>query len=113
MKQGIGALRQPQTPRTAELEVEQQTPAQANPVQQYEARVDTAAWRNRPTFYVISTKDKVIAPEQPETLWPPSPPTSTEGVGGPQQACDEGEEATVMACCYGAELPVPNYSARF
>jgi hypothetical protein len=29
----------------------------------FEAPVDTAAWRNKPTFYVISTKDKVIAPE--------------------------------------------------
>src|SRR6202167_975970 len=29
----------------------------------YEAPVDTAAWRDKPTFYVISTKDRVIAPE--------------------------------------------------
>jgi pimeloyl-ACP methyl ester carboxylesterase len=29
----------------------------------YEAPVDTAAWHDKPTFYVISTKDKVIAPE--------------------------------------------------
>jgi hypothetical protein len=29
----------------------------------FEAPVDTAAWRDKPTFYVISTKDKVIAPE--------------------------------------------------
>ena len=29
----------------------------------FEARVDTAAWRDKPTFYVISTRDKVIAPE--------------------------------------------------
>ena len=28
----------------------------------FEAPVDTAAWRDKPTFYVISTKDKVIAP---------------------------------------------------
>jgi pimeloyl-ACP methyl ester carboxylesterase len=27
------------------------------------AAVDTAAWRDKPTFYVISTKDQVIAPE--------------------------------------------------
>ena len=32
----------------------------------FEARVDTAAWRDKPTFYVISTKDKVIAPEAQE-----------------------------------------------
>jgi pimeloyl-ACP methyl ester carboxylesterase len=25
--------------------------------------VDIAAWRDKPTFYVITTKDKVIAPE--------------------------------------------------
>ena len=29
----------------------------------FEAPVDTAAWHSKPTFYVISTKDKVIAPE--------------------------------------------------
>jgi hypothetical protein len=29
----------------------------------FEAPVDTAAWRDKPTFYVISTKDRVIAPE--------------------------------------------------
>src|ERR1700728_2564020 len=29
----------------------------------YEAPVTTAAWHDKPTFYVISTKDKVIAPE--------------------------------------------------
>ena len=29
----------------------------------FEAPFDMAAWRDKPTFYVISTKDKVIAPE--------------------------------------------------
>ncbi len=29
----------------------------------FEAPVDTAAWHDKPTFYVISTKDRVIAPE--------------------------------------------------
>ncbi len=29
----------------------------------FEAPVDKAAWHDKPTFYVISTKDKVIAPE--------------------------------------------------
>lgn len=29
----------------------------------FEAPVDTAAWQNKPTFYVISTKDKLIAPD--------------------------------------------------
>lgn len=29
----------------------------------YEAPVDVAAWRDKPTFYVVSTKDKVIAPD--------------------------------------------------
>ncbi|MDR6632646.1 pimeloyl-ACP methyl ester carboxylesterase [Phyllobacterium sp. 1468] len=29
----------------------------------YEAPVTTAAWHDKPTFYVVSTKDKVIAPE--------------------------------------------------
>lgn len=29
----------------------------------FEAPVDIAAWRDKPTFYVITTKDKVLAPE--------------------------------------------------
>lgn len=29
----------------------------------YEAPVDIAAWHDKPTFYVVSTKDRVIAPE--------------------------------------------------
>lgn len=29
----------------------------------YEAPVDIAAWHDKPTFYVITTKDRVIAPE--------------------------------------------------
>src|ERR1700761_7827266 len=29
----------------------------------FEAPVDIAAWHDKPTFYVISTKDKVLAPE--------------------------------------------------
>jgi pimeloyl-ACP methyl ester carboxylesterase len=29
----------------------------------FEAPVDRAAWRHKPTFYVITTKDRVIAPE--------------------------------------------------
>jgi pimeloyl-ACP methyl ester carboxylesterase len=29
----------------------------------FEAPVDVAAWRDKPTFYVVTTKDKVIAPE--------------------------------------------------
>jgi len=29
----------------------------------FEAPVDTTAWRDKPTFYVITSKDKVIAPE--------------------------------------------------
>ena len=32
-------------------------------VKAFETPVDTAAWRDKPTFYVITTKDKVIAPE--------------------------------------------------
>lgn len=34
----------------------------------FEAPVDTAAWHDKPTFYVISTKDKVIAPEAQKML---------------------------------------------
>ena len=29
----------------------------------FETPVDTAAWRDKPTFFVISTKDKLLAPE--------------------------------------------------
>lgn len=29
----------------------------------YDTPIDTAAWHDKPTFYVVSTKDKVIAPE--------------------------------------------------
>jgi pimeloyl-ACP methyl ester carboxylesterase len=32
----------------------------------FETPVDIAAWRDKPTFYVISTKDRVIAPEAQE-----------------------------------------------
>jgi pimeloyl-ACP methyl ester carboxylesterase len=32
-------------------------------VKAFEAPVDATAWRDKPTFYVITTKDKVIAPE--------------------------------------------------
>ncbi len=32
-------------------------------VKAFEAPVDITAWRDKPTFYVITTKDKVIAPE--------------------------------------------------
>ena len=32
-------------------------------VKAFEAPVDTVAWRDKPTFYVITTKDRVIAPE--------------------------------------------------
>ena len=40
----------------------------------YEAPVDTAAWHDKPTFYVISTKDKVIAPEAQKCSQPGSGP---------------------------------------
>ena len=29
----------------------------------YEAPVDVAAWRDKPTFYIVTTKDKLLAPE--------------------------------------------------
>ena len=29
----------------------------------FKAPVDTAAWKDKPTFYLITTEDKVIAPE--------------------------------------------------
>jgi pimeloyl-ACP methyl ester carboxylesterase len=47
-------------PKIAESLANHQLPLS---VKAYEAPVDIAAWRDKPTFYVITTKDKVIAPE--------------------------------------------------
>ena len=47
-------------PKLAESLANHQLPLN---VKAFEAPVDTAAWRDKPTFYVITTKDKVIAPE--------------------------------------------------
>jgi pimeloyl-ACP methyl ester carboxylesterase len=47
-------------PKIAESLANHQLPLN---VKAFEAPVDTAAWRDKPTFYVITTKDKVIAPE--------------------------------------------------
>jgi pimeloyl-ACP methyl ester carboxylesterase len=47
-------------PKIAETLANHQLPLS---VKAFEAPVDIAAWRDKPTFYVITTKDKVIAPE--------------------------------------------------
>lgn len=47
-------------PKIAESLANHQLPLS---VAAFEAPVDTAAWRDRPTFYVITTKDKTIAPQ--------------------------------------------------
>jgi len=47
-------------PKIAESLANHQLPLN---VAAFEAPVDVAAWRDKPTFYVITTKDKVIAPE--------------------------------------------------
>ena len=47
-------------PKIAESLANHQLPLS---VTAFEAPVDTTAWRDKPTFYVITTKDKVIAPE--------------------------------------------------
>ena len=47
-------------PKIAETLANHQLPLN---VKAFEAPVDIAAWRDKPTFYVITTKDKVIAPE--------------------------------------------------
>jgi pimeloyl-ACP methyl ester carboxylesterase len=47
----------------------------------FEAPVDKAAWRNKPTFYVITTKDKVIAPEA-QTLFATEMKAKTTEVAG-------------------------------
>ena len=46
--------------KVAESLAEHQMPLS---VKAFEAPVDTAAWKDKPTFYVITTKDRVIAPE--------------------------------------------------
>lgn len=47
----------------------------------FEAPVDAAAWHNKPTFYVISTRDKVIAPEV-QTLFAAAMKAQTTEVAG-------------------------------
>ena len=47
-------------PKIAESLANSQMPLS---VKAFETPVDVAAWRDKPTFYVITTKDKVIAPE--------------------------------------------------
>jgi pimeloyl-ACP methyl ester carboxylesterase len=47
-------------PKIAESLADHQMPLS---VKAFEAPVDTAAWKDKPTFYVITTKDRVIAPE--------------------------------------------------
>jgi pimeloyl-ACP methyl ester carboxylesterase len=47
-------------PKIAESLANHQLPLS---VKAFEAPVDITAWRDKPTFYVITTKDKVIAPE--------------------------------------------------
>ena len=47
-------------PKIAESLANHQLPLS---VTAFEAPVDITAWRDKPTFYVITTKDKVIAPE--------------------------------------------------
>src|ERR1700761_453999 len=47
-------------PKIAETLANHQLPLS---VEAFQAPVDTAAWHDKPTFYVITTKDKVIAPE--------------------------------------------------
>jgi pimeloyl-ACP methyl ester carboxylesterase len=47
-------------PKIAESLANHQMPLS---VKAFETPVDTTAWRDKPTFYVITTKDRVIAPE--------------------------------------------------
>jgi pimeloyl-ACP methyl ester carboxylesterase len=47
-------------PKIAESLANHQMPLS---VKAFETPVDAAAWRDKPTFYVITTKDRVIAPE--------------------------------------------------
>src|ERR1700689_224519 len=47
----------------------------------FEAPVDIAAWHDKPTFYVITTKDKVIAPEAQKFFADRIKAQTTEGAG--------------------------------
>ena len=48
----------------------------------FEAPVDVAAWHDKPTFYVISTKDKVLAPEAQKSFAARIKAQTTEVAGG-------------------------------
>jgi len=56
----FGAVAADLPPKVAESLANSQLPLNHTA---FEAPVDTAAWRDKPTFYVITTKDKLLAPE--------------------------------------------------
>jgi pimeloyl-ACP methyl ester carboxylesterase len=62
----------------------------------FEAPVDTAAWRDKPTFYVISTKDKVIAPEAQKLFAAGMKAQTTEVAGSHASLVVHAEEVAAV-----------------
>jgi pimeloyl-ACP methyl ester carboxylesterase len=62
----------------------------------FEAPVDTAAWRDKPTFYVISTKDKVIAPEAQRFFATEMKAQTTEVAGSHASLVVHAQEVAVV-----------------
>src|SRR6202012_5717377 len=66
-------------PKIAETLANHQLPLS---VEAFQAPVDTAAWHDKPTFYVITTKDKVLAPEAQKMFAARMHAQTTAGAGG-------------------------------
>ncbi|GEP03056.1 alpha/beta hydrolase [Methylobacterium oxalidis] len=62
----------------------------------FEAPVDTAAWRDKPTFYVISTKDQVIAPEAQKYFATTMKARTTEVAGSHASLVVHAKEVAAM-----------------
>src|SRR6201986_2115928 len=58
----------------------------------FEAPVDIAAWHDKPTFYVITTKDKVLAPEAQKSFAARMHAQTTEGAGSHASLVVHGNE---------------------
>lgn len=80
-------------PQVAESLANQQLPLSHTA---FEAPVDTAAWRDKPTFYVISTKDKVIAPEAQKFFATEMKAQTTEVAGSASLVVHAKEVAEVI-----------------
>ena len=66
----------------------------------FEAPVDTAAWRDKPTFYVISTNDKVIAPEAQKFFATRMHAQTTEVAGSHASLVGHAQEVAAQSSFY-------------